>query len=72
MTISLKEARNALWILQQFFEQLEKPKDPITEKQKQFIKDLCNQRKKPIPELEGLSKQEASELIEELLKEAKQ
>lgn len=71
MTISLKEAKNALWVLQQFLNQLDRS-EPITEKQLRFIKDLCRQKGKPDPiNLDVLSKEEASDLIDRLLKEGK-
>ncbi|MEM4721046.1 MAG: hypothetical protein QXT73_03180 [Candidatus Methanomethylicaceae archaeon] len=69
MTVSLKEAKNALWVLQQFLDQLAQ-QEPATERQLRFIKDLCRQKGKPEPaNLSMMSKEEASALIDELLKE---
>ena len=40
--------------------------DPITDKQKKYIKDLCTTRMEPLPNLSGLSKSDASALIKKM------
>lgn len=66
MTVSLKEARDAIFVLQRFLDQLAQ-QEPITQKQVKYIQDLCKRKGKPEPaNLNTMSKEEASRLIDEL------
>lgn len=68
MTVTLKEARDALFILQNFLDQLERGQgEKITQKQVKYIKDLCKRKGRPEPQnLDNMSREEASRLIDEL------
>lgn len=69
MTVTLREARDALFVLQRFLDQLsdQGQGEKITQKQVKYIKDLCKRKGRPEPQnLDNMSREEASRLIDEL------
>ncbi len=68
MTITQDEARNAAFLLQQYFEQLRKSCELATVKQRQLIEDLAKRKGLELPDLDKMTKAEASEWISKQLK----
>jgi len=68
MTITYEEARDAVFLIQQFLEQHRALFERPTEKQVKFAQDLAKQRGIQAPDFSKMSKSELSRWIDDHLK----